>query len=85
MAHKHWPEGHPFYPQAPTCPLTIKACDKLWTAYLHFHEGQPCETMSFPNYKRPKCIVGMTPEEIEAKLSETVKKGKAPADEVDEG
>lgn len=30
MAHKHWPKDHPYYEQAPTCPLrTLKECDNV--------------------------------------------------------
>jgi len=78
MAHRHAKPGSPGYEHRPICRLPKPECDRLWTAYLHGHEGRPCETMSFPNYVRPVCFVTMNAEEIEAKLSAVVKKGKGP-------
>lgn len=72
MAHKHWPKDHPNYEQAPTCPLLKKDCDALWTAYLHFHEGEPCDKRVLPGNVLATCVKGMSPEKLQARLSKRV-------------
>lgn len=70
--HKHWEPSHPFYPYAPTCTLTVKACDQLWTWYLHRHEGQPCVKERLPGNKTERCILALDEEALEARRSKRV-------------
>lgn len=81
MSHTHWPEalldrlGIP-RELVQVCYLTRKECDALWTAYLHRHEGRPCEKQVLPGNKTQTCILQFTPEELEARLSKKVRQSK---------
>lgn len=71
MAHKHWPKDHPAYERAGTCQLTVKACDLLWTQYMHGHEGEPCVKEVLPGNKTATCVLGMTAEQLETRRSKS--------------
>lgn len=63
--------NHSHYPGI-TCtgPLNKSQCDELWRRYQHGHEGVPCEKRVLPGNKIATCITGMTPEQLEARLSQ---------------
>jgi hypothetical protein len=73
LAHKHWPKDHPFYERAATCQLTVKACDALWTAYQHRHEGVLCVKEVLPGNVMATCILQYTPADLEARRSKRVR------------
>lgn len=70
--HKHWPKDHPFYEMAPFHEATRKECDEMWRWYMHGHEGQPCEKQVLPGNKTATCVLTMSPDELEARLSKRV-------------
>lgn len=69
MPHKHWSKEHPAYTVAPTCEMTVKACDEAVTQFNHGHAGRPCvkaiqpsKTKKGQSNKTATCAIVTKPE-----------------------
>jgi hypothetical protein len=75
MPHSHWPASFPEARKLRICGLSKKECDLIWTQYQHGHEGRECKKQVLPGNVTATCVLTMTPEQLDERLSRRVRDG----------
>jgi hypothetical protein len=57
LPHKHLPKSHYLYDVWPAHEMPKADCDRMWTQYLHGHEGRECVKDVKPGNKIATCIL----------------------------